>query len=314
VFTVAGIHDSLTSLTAQRGAGISWNDNTSGSAVGGSENTPADGRGRTIIDLAAQSYLLYVPWPNSDYNSLVSGTSFAAPQVTGAAINFIDYFQDVHFNLEYEPGYLFTNLLLMGDRVACSDLAGDCATTELSTRFDRRFGAGRARFRRFDGPGMDSPYYYGTGMIPCLGDTEIVDLEVPTDNSFVQTASTVDDFKFVAWWYDRRHEINGTVANVDLRLYEVDQAGNEIGTLLTSDDAYDNKERLYYNAPGSKRLVVEFEGTDTVPADNSWTESGCAAGEVNVYFAYFAEDDARNDFDGPSWSSPNGVEPEDVVW
>lgn len=314
VFTVAGITDGVGSLTAQRGAGIWWASSTSGSAVGGSENTLADGRGRTIIDLAAQSYMFFVPWPNSDYGSNVNATSFAAPQVTGAAINFIDYFQDNHFNLEYEPGYLFANLLLMGDRVACSNQAGDCTTTELSTRFDRRFGAGRARFRRFDGPGMDSPYYYGTGMIPCLGDGEIVDLEVPTDNSFVQTSSSVDDFKFVAWWYDRRHEINGTVANVDLRLYHVDSGGTDLGTLLTSDDLYDNKERLYYNAPGSKRLVVEFEGTDTVPTDNSWTESGCSAGEVNVYFAYFAEDDARDDVDGPSWSSPNGVEPEDVVW
>jgi hypothetical protein len=314
VFTVAGLNSSLGTLTAQRSAGIWWSSNTSGSSVGGSESTPADGQGRTIVDLAAHSNVAYVPRPVSEYSSASSGTSFAAPQVTGAAINFIDYFQDVHFNLEYEPGYLFTNLLLMGDRVACSDLAGACTETELSTRFDRRFGAGRARFRRFDGPGMDSPYYYGTGMIPCLGDSEIVDLEVPTDNSFVQTSSGVNDFKFVAWWYDRRHEINGTVANVDLRLYHVDSGGNELGTLLTSNDAYDNKERLYYNAPGSKRLVVEFEGTDTVPTDDSWTESGCSDGEVNVYFAYFAEDDDRNDFDGPSWSSPNGVEPEDVVW
>lgn len=201
----------------------------------------------------------------------------------------------------------------MGDRVACTDEDEVCSTAELTTRFDRRFGAGRARFRRFDGPGMDSPYHYATGMIPCVGDSESVFLEVPTDNSFTQMASTVDDFKFVAWWYDRRHELTGTVANVDLPVPRR-LRGTEIATLLTSDDDYDNKERNYYNAPGSKRLVVEITGTDTVPADDSWNETGCDDGEVNVYFAYFAEDDARDDFDGPSWSSPNGVEPEDVVW
>ncbi len=316
VFTVGGIK-AAGDTASMRSGGIWWAHSAAGSSAGPGEQDLDSGRGRTVVDLVTNAYLKFFPTPNGAYAGALSpaqGTSFAAPQITGAAINFIDYFQAHEFNLEYEPGILFVNLLLMGDREACADLQGNCATTKVDRRFDRRFGAGRAKFRRFDSSGADAPSHYGTGFL-CLGQGEAVTVPVNDDQEFSAFDPEVDDLEFVAWWYDRRHELTGTVANFDLRLVEVDVQGHPIQELVTSDDLYDNKERVFHSAVGGMRLGVEIEAVDLFLGDQSWDDPGCPEpGQIMVYFASLAEDAARDDAEGPSWQSPYGIEPESWTW
>lgn len=64
---------------------------------------------------------------------------------------------------------------------------------------------------------------------------------------------------------------------------------------MTSNDFADEKERVYYSSAGGNALEIRLTGFD-VTADNV---SGCGTNSMNVYYAYFYEDNARNDLDGP---------------
>ena len=147
--------------------------------------------------------------------------------------------------------------------------------------------------RRYDGPYMDGPWGVGASEV-CVGDQDVVTIPINGGNTL---SSSVDGLKAVAWWYDARHENNYDIDDIDLKLYTTG------GTYLRgSTDSNDEKERLFHDVGG---LAVELRliGYDVTAT----SVSGCNSGEMKVYYAYFWEDDARNDPDGPSSSE---IEPE----
>jgi hypothetical protein len=113
--------------------------------------------------------------------------------------------------------------------------------------------------------------------------------------------------KVVAYWFDERHELGNYSANMTLRLRNLDL--NSIA--VQSADAYDNKERVAYGLAANKRISIEVVGVSDI--DGGTTYHTCStAGKVRVNVAWFYEDDARDDMDGPDYDPMTfiGVEPE----
>lgn len=76
--------------------------------------------GRDVIDMSAPAWRSHLP----DYHFLQrppwdlvdAGTSFSAPTVTAAALDFADFYQSTYSTWILNPGALFSSMLLMGDR------------------------------------------------------------------------------------------------------------------------------------------------------------------------------------------------------
>lgn len=284
-------------VSSVRAAGV-WGS----SARGG---TATQGGGRTIVDLLAYGERRLL---GDQYNafspttcSFVSGTSYAAPAVAGAAIDVIDHYHEVHGTLIDNPGVLAANLLLMGDRYTPS---GD-----ISVGYSRHSGAGRLKARKRDGPGMDSPWQWATG-IPCVGHSEANLLYLNSGNLVPTGADVV---KGVVWWYDPRHDQTGELANIDLELVELDSQLQVVGVLAESDSTDDNKERVFYEYTGAaKRMAFRVVGTNVDFDQGEGTCPGAPNEDLRYYYAFFYEDSARgSDFDGPEYTNGIGVEPED---
>ena len=269
-FTVASIGSSSSGDEADvRDATIS-----SFSSRGGSS---AEGGSRSIIDLAAYGYRKLMFDQDGGYTRSGGGTSYAAPTVTASAIDFIDHYKRTYSDLIDDPGFLFTNLLLMGDRQTQS-------SSKALSGHDNLYGAGRLRMRRLDSAGMDAPWRWSTGSV-CIDHGEVYTM--PIENGAV-LSTDVDVLEAVLWWYDSRHETDGTVDDIDLRL----QATS--GTTLRSSLSYDNKERVFYQGIGGNAVQLEISGYK-VTADSA----GCGTNSMKVYWAYLYEDSDRDDVDGP---------------
>lgn len=270
VFSVASVGSSSTGTeTTVRGATVS-----SFSSRGG---TSSEGAGRKIIDIAAYGYRRMLYDTAGGYTRSGGGTSYAAPTVTATALDFIDFYKHEYSDLIDNPGFLAADLLLMGDR-----------TTDTATRatagFDNLYGAGRLRARRFDAAGMDAPWGFANGSV-CIDDGEVYTIDI---NKGAALSTDVDSFQAVLWWYDSRHESDGTLDDIDLRLKTA------AGTSLRSSVSLDNKERVYHDGVGGQAVKLEIVGYRAT-ADNM----GCGTNSMKVYYAYFYEDSDRDDADGP---------------
>lgn len=274
VFTVGGHGTSTTGTETSVRSGNIYGDTARGGA------SSAEGKSRTIIDLTAYAHRRRMLDRNGGYGYASSGTSFAAPTVTAGAIDFIDFYKRTYSNLIDNPGILFANLLLMGDRQGES--------SKLTSGYSNLWGAGRFKMRKWDAAGLDAPTEWKTGYT-CVEQGETVTVTVNSGNTL---STAVDDFKAVIFWYDRRHETGGTIDDIDLVLKTT--AG---GILRSSLSFFDNKERVYYSGIGGKAVKLEIHGFN-VTADNE----GCGTNSMRVYYAMFYEDDARNDSDGPGTS------------
>jgi hypothetical protein len=210
------------------------------------------------------------------------GTSYAAPTVTGTALSFIDWYKVAYSNLIDNPGILFANLLLMGDRQ-------DVSESKMTKYFDNVTGAGHLRARRFDSTGLDNPMNWATGSV-CVGDDEEITIDVPGG----VLSSDVDAFNSVIYWYDARHGTSNTLDDIDLLLH----AAN-VGYLDYSIDEEDNKERISYQNPGGYDLSIRIQGWD-VTADST----GCGTNHMLVYYAFYYEDSDRE-----SWENLDGIDP-----
>ena len=249
-----------------------------------------DGRHRSIIDITAYACRRNMFDRNGGYGSSDCGTSFSTPTVAAAALDFMDFYRaETGSSLMEDPGILYATLLLMGDR---QSLAGG----KLSSRFDHRFGAGRLQMRKFDDAGMDIPTFgdweFVAGKV-CVDWGQTVELDVYNGASI---PSDMDDLKGVIWWYDSWHETGAAIANIDMKLV---QTAPTAATLKTSTDLYDNKERVFVNyglgSISGQKLKVQLIGTH-VTNDTS----GCDVNSMMVYYAWFMEDDDRDDSDGPT--------------
>jgi hypothetical protein len=233
---------------------------------------------------------------------------------SAAAVAFVDHYKRNFSNLIDNPGLLFANLLLMGDRAA---LVGG-ATTKIWTGFDSTFGGGRIKMRRFDDVGMGSPWGYLTG-VECITAGETLQYHFTTSG---QLPAGVDTVKFVTWWYDRRHELSdqNSIANIDLELWEIDAMGNKLVKLAESKSSTDDKERIVAVDPnlGGKYLLLEIQGVDGF--DLNFDYGGCRLnGWITLYTAFYYESSDRNvDPEGPEWAQTAdtwvGVEPESWSW
>ncbi len=266
----------------------------------------SEGRNRSIIDISAVGSRGRLFNNDSDCDpdptaldcdlyapdsSEASGTSFAAPTVTSAAVDYIDWYQNNISNLiTGNPGIVFANLLLFGDR---QEEGGG----KRVGRYDHIWGAGRLQMRKLDGEGLDGPYSWRV-LDTCIDDGE--NAYTPT----FTTDSRSDVIKGALFWYDRRHEDGTDIDNINLYLEYND--GGTWTTYASSTDAYDNKERIFRDITslGSRTWRWRFYGAD-VTSD----EEGCGDDSMMVYFAMFAEDSARNDVNGPV--AGDGIDTED---
>ena len=275
-FAVGGHGNSVTGTTADVRTGAIY----SASSRGG---TATEGGRRTIVDLTAFAWRSLVFDSSGGYSLTGFGTSISAPTVAGGAIDFIDFYKtftggDAKIDM---PGILAANLLLQGDRQGQGGLS--------LSYFDNLWGAGRLRMRKFDTTGMDSPFYWETNHT-CISNGEVFTI---TFNGGSALSTAVNDVKAVINWYDRRHELGQGLDDIDLRLKRTSNT-----LLVDSNSSFDEKERVYFGTAGGQALKLEIVGYD-VGSDNE----GCGTDANRVYWAFFFEDDARDDADGPSASA-----------
>ncbi|HVH99005.1 MAG TPA: hypothetical protein VM869_09855, partial [Enhygromyxa sp.] len=256
-----------------------------------------EGQYRSIIDLTGPSTRLR-KFGNSG-GLIDSGgvccTSLATPTVASAAMAYIDFYRDRWSNYINNPGALYANMLLMGDRQTQSGKG--------SSSPDHRWGMGRLRMRMTGNGQLDLPWVFGSGET-CISHNELWDLAIgsgPTD-------ADVDAFKFAAYWYDHRHDGSngsgaGSVANVNVALLDYATGGQ----LEFDADYYDNKARLFHDDIGGRTPVVRFAGSNI----SGHTDPVCGANSIRVFFAYFYEDSDR---EAPTYNLANGtgVFPEDL--
>ncbi|MDD9941919.1 MAG: S8 family serine peptidase [Myxococcales bacterium] len=256
--------------------------------------TDTEGAGRSIIDITAygcRNVLFdadggYYTYTGDFGDYIPCGTSYSAPTVGALAVDLTDWWRTNLDNAIEDPGLLYVNLLLMGDREGPSG--------EMDSGFDGLWGGGRLKARKWDAYGMDSPWYAEAYSV-CVDHGETVEFPL---NFGLPLPLDVDVAKAVIYWYDRHHELGTAIDNIDLALVRADT-----GTpLRESNSITDNKERVFYEDPGGLPLRVEISGT-SVTSDLS----GCGFNSQRVYYAFFYEDSDRDDFEGPYASE---VEPE----
>jgi hypothetical protein len=273
------------------------------SSWGGSCNASntAEGYCRTIIDLATPQCMRFMPdGPTSDTAFLAEskcGTSVSTAYAAGLATNFVDAYKHFFSDFIDDPGLLKTWMLQMGDY-------GD-------GRFDNRLGGGRAKMRLPSEAGLDAPWAFWS-VETCLKDGERVAVAI-NDRVLhdgvvdpVRLSPEMDDITVTAWFYDREFQTTPRskkprVDHVLLMVRDLDT-----NTLVGWDNSADEKKRIRLSGVGGRRLAVEAVGVDV-----SNDHLGCGQDGLRLYMAILAEDDARDDPEGPAWDEPTcrGVEP-----
>jgi len=232
------------------------------------------------------------------YSLAECGTSYASPTIAASATVFAEFYRDTFSYAIDNPGIMYANLLLMGDREIGSQTGG---VGKLNVGYQYISGAGRFKMRKWDNAGMDAPFEWATGYT-CVDDgkaVKIIDSKtIPAD---------VDFIKAVIWWYDRAHESGNPIDDIDLSLK---YTGGPV--LIHSSSADDNKERIYYNdnfftGPiQNKKVDLEIIGNSV-----STDVEGCGVDSMMVYYAWMYEDNDRDDSDGPPGPGfPVGIEEE----
>ncbi|MDP2309213.1 MAG: S8 family serine peptidase [Pseudomonadota bacterium] len=276
---------------------VIWrNSSTYATARGGTSY--AEGRDRTIIGLAGPSSVEFpyafdstlldgsgnplkygTDWPGDG----ISGpqafccTSSATPAVAGAAALFKQWFLDIMGTEVNDPGILYANMLLMGDRTTQTG-------TDATLSYDNLWGAGKLRLRAFDGTGLDGPAGWDTGYV-CVDSGTTV--SVPIGSGVL--SSDVDTMRVVSWWYDGRHDSGIDSDEVGMRLVYTNSLGS--ATIVAIDNTSDNRQRIHKDSPVSGMTYsVKFTALD-VTAD----DEGCGANSMRVYYAYFYEDSDREE-------------------
>ncbi len=277
-----------TALTV-RTAPIYESDGGNESSWGGNPN---QGQNRSLVGLTATGTRANKFNTSGSFSQtgVICCTSLATPTVAGAAADFIDFYRDRWSHFIDNPGSLYANMLLMGDR---QTLAGKGLSS-----LSHRWGAGRLRMRMFNGEGMDAPWYYFNGWT-CISHQEIWDFPVGNGGGLSQD---FDAIKAAAYWFDARHDGTldpdqaGAVADVDLWLW--DPVTNS--QLSVDDDRFDNKARAFVANAGGHHVNLRLVGFDVHGHD----DPVCGEDAVRVFFAYFAEDSDR---ESPTFDATTGL-------
>lgn len=186
-----------------------------------------------------------------------------------------------------DPGNLYANLLLMGDREA--------ATGKLGSIYDNRWGAGRLRMRMTNEEGLDypeSPAGYPIYLLneACVDHQSTYIYQVNGGNTL---NNDLDALKMVAYWYDPGFTAGSPVDDIDIYVREI--GGNVLQHSISSTD---NKERVFIPDVGNKAVQVEITGFNV-----TGNVTGCGTNSMRVHWAMIIEDSDRYDADNkPYWN------------
>jgi hypothetical protein len=223
---------------------------------------------------------------NAAYDQFSCGTSFAAPQVSGLALNLIDWARREQSSfLDSNPGLLHAILLTMADG---QEQPG--GTSPLS-QADNLWGAGRLRARLWNSAGLDAPWSFKAAST-CVGQNETVIIPIAgTPNA------DINSIKAAIYWYDVRHEtgttpdkLNLSMGGVDGSLYRVSNAATTNYEFVTARSGYGGTDNI--GAAQSEIRITGVQVTSDV--------AGCGTNRMLVHYAIVAEDSDRDDVDGPT--------------
>jgi hypothetical protein len=261
---------------------------------------------RSVISMAAiggrdLEGVPYAQWSSihSNYVHLYgpnfTSSSLAAPVATGAAADLKDFLYEHNPGIATDPGFIHALMLLMSDGQmgAPNQLNQPDSVAQLSDSFDPVWGAGRLKMRLFTGPGMDAPWHadaqlrfvqHGiTSTIP-LNDSTGQNLPIPT---------SADRLYATAWWYEP-NVLNGVNNTADIT----------IKTCNTSNGICDTwgggvqRQRYRRNyVPPNITWEIRLKGED-VPASTDPNYIPTIPARF-VYTAWYYEDNARDDANGP---------------
>ena len=243
---------------------------------------PYVGGTRTILSAVAPASLNHVPDAPNGYTSC-AGTSYAAPQLLGTFANFRDWWLSTgtYPGFVNHPANSYVTLLLMTDRQ--SESGG-----VLANGFDELWGGGRLRARLFIDQGMDSPWGRATGNA-AVYDGQI--LSIPINNGKALPLAT-DRLSVAVWWMEP-HQGGGGVGGADITIALVTTCGPYA---VQADWSYDTKKRIFRSGGvGDRCWKLELNCFDAPPSE--WEQG---ASRRTVYFAWYWEDEARDDPDGPA--------------
>lgn len=271
--------------------------------------TTTEGRGRTILGATGPSGMDFAyphyTWPTDPTTGAechygpdwgagpcriasLTKTSASTPAVAGGAELVRDWFTTERNADLNAPGALYATLLLMGDRTDEFDpssptpSAGLPTATPKTTGYDNLWGAGQVRLRMFNSGGADNPFRYEEGNT-CVTHGATVTIPMTPNSTMPQDVGIL---KASAWWYDHRHDVGTDNDQVKLQIKE--------GTVtVATDNGTDNRARASLDSvtPGAL-YYLKLTGT-SVTSDLE----GCGANATRVFWAYYWEDEHRDDGD-----------------
>jgi len=238
---------------------------------------------RAIIGMMSPGVGALVPDANNVYRTSEDGecgTSWSAPLAAGLAVDFIDF---MLASGTYEPlgsiaGMVQADLMLMGDRYSETG-------TYRQTGQDELWGGGRLRARMFTNAGMDAPWGWQHGRLTAWDGTNYL-LQV---NGGDPLPADVDRLRAVIWWPEP-FLTGGNGADITARLRRFCGSGPE-----ASDLSYDPRKMVYL-ASGVGGSCYALEIAVWSASSNPWNGNQMTR---RVFYAWYYEDDDRDDADGP---------------
>ena len=210
--------------------------------------------GRTIPSIVAPGCLVESTSTDDDH-ALDCGTSFAAPQVSGAAALFLEHYRNLFQGADPSPA-MVKAALLAGAR----DLAGgrDANKQTLGHRFDNKQGWGRMDLEKLVAPGSSPLYFDAPQDFGATGEEWAVDITSMDPTKPVEI--------MLVWTDAPGHGLGGNTPawSNDLNLLVVDGATSYHGNSLGADgfstpggvaDGSNNTEGVFL-APGPERLMT----------------------------------------------------------
>lgn len=185
-----------------------------------------------VADLAApgdHSYLYTTPPFGYDTTGTISGSSFAAPAVAGAAGMLREHFQSIGWGPNARV--LLVNMILMGDSYAF-DWGGDHRNG-----MDPRSGAGRTHMHYASATNLTSPWGWGWHTFN-IGNSSTVSFSVWDAGP---KSPFMRQWKVAMTWKETNY---AAAADIVLEVWNTCPSGGGPAVLVAGDLSYDNRKRI----------------------------------------------------------------------